>query len=341
MTSYEDLTAVCEERSDNALPGIVWSFTALAVVTVVLRLFARLHLYKGLHWEDYLMVAGLAAALAATGIFGQMVQVGLGKHIQCLTSNDKIHLGKWKTMSEIVDAICLGFIKISVCLFTLRTLRHGSRTPRILLWILMVIAIALPFLAIIFLFAFQCVPIQKTWDPQIEGHCYDADITISITIVVCAFAAISDVACAVLPIFFIHTADLQMAWRTKLAIYILVGLGLLTAVCVVGIGVNLNAIFTEDWSWNLSELSTWTALEIGLGINLPSLPALRSLYIHYLCKKRPLRASDDQTVSARLTQMSPAHIGDGGVERKDSNYTETVVDLDSTEDYHNAVRCIS
>ena len=59
MTSYEDLTAVCEERSDNALPGIVWSFTALAVVTVVLRLFARLHLYKGLHWEDYLMVAGL------------------------------------------------------------------------------------------------------------------------------------------------------------------------------------------------------------------------------------------------------------------------------------------
>ena len=61
MATIKALDGACEEQKTNALLFIAWFFAGLSVITVGLRLFARIHLYKGLGWDDYSMIGALVS----------------------------------------------------------------------------------------------------------------------------------------------------------------------------------------------------------------------------------------------------------------------------------------
>ena len=52
-------SAMAEILSNGAFNALTWTFTAVAIVITVLRLYARIHVLKGFGWDDGLILLGL------------------------------------------------------------------------------------------------------------------------------------------------------------------------------------------------------------------------------------------------------------------------------------------
>ena len=97
-------------------------------------------------------------------------------------------------------------------------------------------------LAVILSLCLQCIPVQGIWDRSVNAHCLSPVITtrineasggqystkMSSSVIAYLRTAISvvmDVLCVLLPILVYR--KLQIDWRDKLAVFIILGLGLL------------------------------------------------------------------------------------------------------------------
>lgn len=96
-------------------------------------------------------------------------------------------------------------------------------------------------LAVSFVICFQCNPTRAIWDREIEARCLSAAAitkinqgwggSFSVVILLSSFTymgpvitVIMDTICVLLPVLVF--GKLQISWRTKLAVFILLGLGL-------------------------------------------------------------------------------------------------------------------
>ena len=90
-------------------------------------------------------------------------------------------------------------------------------------YILTLIAVSAMFtLATLLVAIFPCTPIEKWWNPLLEGRCID---TIAAYLASAIFNLISDVAILVLPIYL--TSKLKMPLRRKLGVCAIFTVGIL------------------------------------------------------------------------------------------------------------------
>ncbi|MCJ1358478.1 MAG: hypothetical protein MMC33_008478 [Icmadophila ericetorum] len=180
-------------------------------------------------------------------------------------------------MSELAQVVALALAKISVCLSVQRVLAKTTYSfsflPRTLIGVIIVFH-TLHFC----LFALYCRPMQAIWDPLVPGNCYSVQTIVKISYAVTALDIFTDLLCAGLPVFVI--SRLQMNKKSKAAICILVSLGILTACSAVGKAVTYGDFRIEDASWTATTPALWVVAESQLSMNLPSFPAMRSLYLH-------------------------------------------------------------
>lgn len=132
-------------------------------------------------------------------------------------------------------------MKISLILFIQRILDRASRRLWHSLNILIGFIVITHFIPLI-LYCVQCVPLVAVWDPTVQGQCYSQHLTYTAAYVaigkmyrrpilppsltLCtAMDALTDFICAAIPIFVIW--QLQMQFRMKLAICVLMSLGVL------------------------------------------------------------------------------------------------------------------
>ena len=97
-------------------------------------------------------------------------------------------------------------------------------------------------LAVCFVVGFQCIPIQAIWDRRIQAQCLsDPALTKvnqgwggsyavtafipAITYVRSVITVIMDTLCVLLPVLVF--GKIQISWRSKVAVFTLLGLGLL------------------------------------------------------------------------------------------------------------------
>lgn len=69
---------------------------------------------------------------------------------------------------------------------------------------------------------FQCIPVQKDWEPSLAGHCLPNGVGGAVTAI---FNVISDIFILVLPIPFL--APLQMKAKAKIRLLAVFGVGIL------------------------------------------------------------------------------------------------------------------
>lgn len=267
--------AYCHEDQGPLLLGICWTLAGLAMLIVTLRIYFRLGLRHGLHSDDYTIAAAMIVGLIGAALLTKLVQAGAGKHIACLPPGQIYPVLKWSQLAQIANVLGIGLVKVSVCLCVLRLIDRARRRLSQFLWVLIAFVAVSHFVQIL-LFLLQCRPFNAMWNPKIKGTCFSAHVVYTAGYTNYGLDALTDIICAGIPICVIHR--LQMNRRTKIALSLLMGLGVFTAACAIAKAIVLRTIFQEDYTRAITNPAILTMIEHYIGTILASMPALKPLF---------------------------------------------------------------
>lgn len=279
MTSPQEKAYLSENRQPQ-LYGAYISTYALAVLAVGLRLSARKYFSKAGIWlDDYAICASLACA---TGNFVDMitwVRRGVGRHIELYGLEGVKHFYLSLFVCEILYTLTLCLTKFSILLFLIRI--FGKTSIRIPIMILASIVTGWA-IAVVVTTIFQCSPVQGFWDKSTNPTC--AVNVYAFFIGNAVPNIVTDWALLLLPIPYIWRLHQRRA--QKIALCGVFGLG--GFICIISI-VRLYIMATQlfhtsstDVTWLFIGSSTWTAVEVNIGIVSACLPSLRPLLVAIL-----------------------------------------------------------
>lgn len=149
------------------------------------------------------------------------VDAGLGKHIDSVSGDTLIRTMLLSAVAQTLSILGAAWSKTSfaVTLLRLTVVSH----VRYLVWFIIVsLNIFLTFTA--FLPLFQCTPMGKSYDPRVEGSCWDRTLVLVLTIFGAAYSAAADFALAIIPWVLIW--NLQMNLKEKIGVGICMSLGI-------------------------------------------------------------------------------------------------------------------
>ena len=94
---------------------------------------------------------------------------GLGRHLHYLSPYQYNHYLRYDYLDWIQVFVTLAISKISICLFLMRL----SKFDRLRTFLQVLIAfLILTHVPLTLLMIFQCRPVQKYWDQEMEGKCF-------------------------------------------------------------------------------------------------------------------------------------------------------------------------
>ena len=192
MADSPALNRLCEESQATTLLALSWTLFTLSTIVLGLRLYFRLSTRSGLGSDDYTIFASWASSLVYSltdvlmrnqvigavdaGFLTKWVLSGLGSHLQCLSATQSFDVLKWSQLTQIVDVVGIGLVKISVCLCVLRVLERAAKNLARCIWVLLAFIVASHVTQLI-LFLTQCRPMDAIWIPQVHSQCFSLHIT--------------------------------------------------------------------------------------------------------------------------------------------------------------------
>jgi hypothetical protein len=158
-------------------------------------------------------------SLTVLGFLFIMHSHGLGIHADVVYPGNTEYTLKWLVISEVFYAWGLAWIKISGLLMYHRISHVAYFKHTTLALGLVVLAWAI---CITFVFIFTCVPVEKLWNPRLQGHCINQ---IGTWVANAASTIITDVIILLLPIYQIR--KLQLKLQDKIGLYLIFSVGFL------------------------------------------------------------------------------------------------------------------
>ncbi|KAL9131323.1 MAG: hypothetical protein Q9217_000702 [Psora testacea] len=223
------------------------------------------------------------ALVAATTIIGaalitcEVIVGGLGRHQYYLTFAQKKNSRALGWADWIQTFITLMFTKISICLFLLRIVdaRRFKVALHGLIWFLVLFTSVC-----VFLFIGVCRPLKAYWNIKIQNAVCLSELQVKeIALAQGILSIITDLICAAFPVFFLR--NLQVKLRTKIALCLLMGLGVITAVCCTVRTALSGAMTDPDITWAITTNVAWRLPEVNIGIVCANAPILRPLYLFF------------------------------------------------------------
>ncbi|KAI0376105.1 hypothetical protein F5Y04DRAFT_267193 [Hypomontagnella monticulosa] len=268
--SPEEIQYFQEHANDNLQPNIIASQVidlVLAYVFVGLRIWARRTRKMSLGHDDWLIIAALVPLTAYAIVGWLLVSFGEGRHIIFVTNSAGFVQGYVAVI--VAYALCVVLTKLSILCFYCRIF---SPVKRLLYtsWGFGIFIVAYD-LALIFVAAFQCIPLSSMWT-GVPGKCYN---TVPPFTTLGIVNVVTDVGILALPIPHILQLRLTVTQRIQLCGIFLLG----GVVCVFGIVrvVALAQAPEGDASYNQVWSGVWSFCEIAIGIVAACLPTLAVL----------------------------------------------------------------
>ncbi|KAL2040026.1 hypothetical protein N7G274_007429 [Stereocaulon virgatum] len=217
------------------------------------------------------------------------------------------------------------FTKISICLFLMRipTTKAFIRPLQAAVVGLIVSNVVLTLLWIV-----QCRPLEGAWDKDLTSKCFSRGQLLRIIIAQAVISVVSDFAFAAVPILILWRV--QMAFKSKIGLCILMGLGVITgACCIVRTVINWQSVPKYDYTYGGIDNWFWRLFEVQLGIIAASIPTLRPGYKWLTGRVLRLRSgySGTTTLSRRSREKglqfeNARSRTKESVNKKSSNWTE-------------------
>ncbi|KAI7774040.1 integral membrane protein [Diaporthe eres] len=250
--------------------AIGWLLLSLAGIVVGARIWAKVSARKGLWWDDYIVLAAWIMLLADVIVTTVAVDAGLGKHINSVTGDTLIRTMLLSAVAQTLSILGAAWSKTSfaVTLLRLTVVSH----VRYLVWFIIIsLNIFLTFTA--FLPLFQCTPVGRSFDPSVEGKCWDRTLVLVLTMFGAAYSAAADFALAIIPWVLIW--NLQMNLKEKIGVGICMSLGIVAGATSIMRCLKIPLLLTDDFTFESGQLSIWSAAEIATTIMATSIPVLR------------------------------------------------------------------
>ena len=210
------------------------------------------------------------------------VQYGIGRHWFYLGEENTIQAMKWNQLARLTFVPSMALLKTSICFFLLRILDPRTHPHfRAYIWLVMAASVVTNIVLLI-VWSIQCIPLDAVWDPRIEEKfCLSQSVVVDIAYLQAGFNLVTDILCALFPMFFFNTA--YMRWRTKGALIMLVLLGIITSVTALLRVVYLHELEEiDDPTWNLTNVTICALIETKAGIFLTCLPAIKCLWTEFV-----------------------------------------------------------
>ncbi|KAL2277819.1 hypothetical protein FJTKL_15111 [Diaporthe vaccinii] len=263
----------------SQIPGIVslaipWM---LSTAAIILRLLARRITKTRLWWDDWMALSTYVWAVANSAFGIKWVCDGLALHraeISWMTPSQSLKAARMNLFFLVVFyALAVGFAKIAVLalywrMFSLGRLRYPIIVLTICSVLWTVIRTVLSFI--------RCIPIQKYWDPSVDGRCPINDAKL---FPAGAFSHLTlDVLIIALPLF--ELRKLRMSVRRKLGVIVLFMFGIVT--CLGTTFVILGSLrldeTSEELSYTIPSMFVWANVEVNFGVISACAPLLRPLF---------------------------------------------------------------
>ncbi|RDW94933.1 hypothetical protein BP5796_00696 [Coleophoma crateriformis] len=198
------------------------------------------------------------------------IKYGLGKHAASVAVEQRVIFAKLLMSFECIYVVGICCTKISLLLmywriFPMRSIKIGS-------YILGSITIGWAF-SIIMASIFQCIPMQKTWTPNLPGRCTN----LKASLVGNAIPNIlTDVAILALPMPHVWSLHASLLHKAQLSVVFL--LGSFVVITSIYRFTTLFAYRRTDPTWTLSTAEIWSVVEAASGIISACLPTLGPLF---------------------------------------------------------------
>ncbi|KAI1400530.1 hypothetical protein F4819DRAFT_497238 [Hypoxylon fuscum] len=267
-------------------------FSAIPVIAVALRFWARMQRHVGLSSDDYMIIPGLifSLALSITQIVA-VVHGNLGGHIHMdehgvIFDRTLTVFLQTEWVSQWLSVLSLVFTKLSIVLFYRRIFRGKafSLLSSILLGVISIWGVSFFFATL-----FECMPVHAVWQtlfgtPEHQVYCYDA---VPMFIATAITNMIVDIAILALPIPFVWRLNMPVKQKVAVSSVFLLG------AFVIGISIARIYFFYEstdsyvnalDITVNIAPTLYWTMLEAAIAVTCACLPTLRSLFLEFSLK---------------------------------------------------------
>ncbi|KAH8837786.1 hypothetical protein MCOR27_004010 [Pyricularia oryzae] len=309
--------ALAQEDKGLVIVATAWSTTAVALLLMGLRFWAKVARSEGgLWWDDYILLVSWVCMYATALVNSIMVSLGSGKHIFAV---DPSRLGDLTLLANVAGTTSILAAQLSKTSFGMTLLRIATdRLTRVLVWFA-IVTINLAMTANLLSQWFQCNPPAKVWIPMLPGDCWRAEQSI-MSIVMAAYSGAIDIMLVLVPWKIV--LSLQMRLPEKIGIASAMSLGVFAGVAACVKAAYIPGLAAGDFTFAASELLIYSYLEIGLSIIAASIPALRVLVRDKIRSTRKGYSNGTQpTQQSRLdtTQETQKYVLQGGqIHRRDS-----------------------
>ena len=148
----------------------VWIFTAIALITCILRIFGRAKLTRNLSWDDFWIVIAMLLNLLYASLIEVSVKAGYGRHPYYLGPQQTSMAVRWSTRAFTAGVLAFAVPKLSVTILLTRLL-NPRKSQIYIMYFLSSLTILGSILAVLFLWL-QCRPTEGLWDPSIHAKCW-------------------------------------------------------------------------------------------------------------------------------------------------------------------------
>ncbi|KAL3459298.1 hypothetical protein BJX64DRAFT_301489 [Aspergillus heterothallicus] len=252
---------------------VAWVFTGIAIATVALKLAAR-QLVNRIGWDDFFIFFSLSLSIIAAAFVSYSVTLGIGRHTAAVIAEHGVDRVTLTSYWQVLGYRSYSFPNISIAILINNVLDSNPPRARLLLGMsIMQVAFAMISVFLIFL---QCKPTRALWGHTITGDCWPQSV------------------------FYDFTYWLQMRQTTRLAVCIMMGLTLLSAVVTI-VKATYLPLFTdaEDPLYNIIPLVIWGLIEQNVVIVAACIPTLRPFFRRAFESTRGSSANNNNSSSAR------------------------------------------
>ncbi|KAM7196143.1 hypothetical protein V8F20_007178 [Naviculisporaceae sp. PSN 640] len=253
--------------------GVLWAHVVIFGVFVVLRLYTRVSVLQMVGVDDYLTVFAFLLHILYTIFVSVATKYGLGRLFADVGNPDVYWTAvMYEVFSQVAGLMAIGVGKLAVGTFLLRIV--VSPIQRGVIWTFLGFTVFITLFASITVVV-QCIPVQKTWNPTLDGYCWLNFKYVGLT--VGTWFVVTDFGFAILPWFVVW--NLNMKRKEKLLVAIGLSLGVFAGACGIVRTVALDDLNAFEYIHDTVPMLIWSATENTVTIMCASIPVLRPLYV--------------------------------------------------------------
>ncbi|KAH6689472.1 hypothetical protein F5X68DRAFT_104609, partial [Plectosphaerella plurivora] len=248
------------------LVGVTTLLIVLITIFVGIRAFVRIRIFRSVWWDDGLVFLSYCLAITLCSSVLNMTNYGFGTPFAQVTPEQfqKFRMFQFITQLTYVWAFVTAKMSFAVLYFRLLPSDLSRRMNQVLL-----VVLALEGIVATLVVSMQCIPLQKAWNPALDGACLDLRTFYYVSFGV---KLITDICLFVQPIPAVWGLPLSLEKRIGAILMLSIGL----FVCIIAvIRVSVIGRLGKDITVSLVVPMLWSQAEVCALIICATIPTFR------------------------------------------------------------------